>query len=187
MAMVRLYYKNVNEIVGNDDVGILMLTNEDGTRQLSMVCDQHMIYQFRLRLAKADIIDKLLPEVLWQVVLRNLDMRFQVVINDLKDGQYKTLLYMPDILQAIPIRASDAILLARIADLPIYIEENLLLRQSVPYDEQSIAVSVPVNVITTDMLKKALEKAVSEENYEQASQLRDELLRRSDANIDGKV
>ena len=34
MALVRLYYKNVNEIVGNDDVGVLMLTNEDGTRRL---------------------------------------------------------------------------------------------------------------------------------------------------------
>ena len=179
MALVRLYYKNVNEIVGNDDVGVLMLTNEDGTRQLSMVCDKQMVYQFRLRLSKAEIIDRLLPEVLWQVVVRNLDMRFQVVINDLIDGQYKTLLYMPDILQAIPMRASDAILLAQIADIPVFIEENLLLRQSVPHDEKSVAVSIPVNVITTDMLKKALEKAVNEENYEQASQLRDELQRRS--------
>ena len=106
-------------------------------------------------------------------------MQFQVVINDLVDGQYKTLLYMPDILQAIPIRASDAILLAHFADIPIFIEEGLLLRQSVPYKEESVAVSVPVNVITTDMLKKALDKAISEENYEHASQLRDELQRRS--------
>lgn len=179
MALVRLVYKSVNEIIGNDDVGILLLVNEDGTRQLSMVCDKHMVYQFRLRLSKAEIVDKLLPEVLWQVIVRSLDMQFQVVINDLVDGQYKTLLYMPDILQAIPIRASDAILLAHFADIPIFIEEGLLLRQSVPYKEESVAVSVPVNVITTDMLKKALDKAISEENYEQASQLRDELQRRS--------
>ena len=179
MALVRLVYKSVNEIIGNDDVGILLLVNEDGTRQLSMVCDKHMVYQFRLRLSKAEIVDKLLPEVLWQVIVRSLDMQFQVVINDLVDGQYKTLLYMPDILQAIPIRASDAILLALFADIPIFIEESLLLRQSVPYKEESVAVSVPVNVITTDMLKKALDKAINEENYEQASQLRDELQRRS--------
>ena len=179
MALVRLVYKSVNEIIGNDDVGILLLVNEDGTRQLSMVCDKHMVYQFRLRLSKAEIVDKLLPEVLWQVIVRSLDMQFQVVINDLVDGQYKTLLYMPDILQAIPIRASDAILLAHFADMPIFIEEGLLLRQSVPYKEESVAVSVPVNGITTDMLKKALDKAISEENYEQASQLRDELQRRS--------
>ena len=161
MALVRLVYKSVNEIIGNDDVGILLLVNEDGTRQLSMVCDKHMVYQFRLRLSKAEIVDKLLPEVLWQVIVRSLDMQFQVVINDLVDGQYKTLLYMPDILQAIPIRASDAILLAHFADIPIFIEEGLLLRQSVPYKEESVAVSVPVNVITTDMLKKALDKAIS--------------------------
>lgn len=180
MALVRLVYKSVNEIVGNDDVGILLLTNEEGTRQLSMVCDRHMVYQFRLRLSKAEIVDRLLPEVLWQVVIRNLDLQFQVIINDLVDGQYKTLLFMPEILQAIPIRASDAILLAHFSNIPIFIEENLLLRQSVPYHEESQGVSVPVNVITTDMLKKALQKAVSEENYEQASQLRDELRRRNE-------
>ena len=38
--------------------------------------------------------------------------------------------------------------------------------------------SVPVNVISNEMLQKALEKAVGEEDYEKASQIRDELLRR---------
>ena len=105
-------------------------------------------------------------------------MRFQVIINDLIDGQYKTLLYMPDILQAIPIRASDAILLASTAKLPIFIEENLFVRQSVPHQDDAVGVSIPVNVLSAEMLQKALEKAIADEDYEKASQLRDELNKR---------
>ena len=183
MSLIRLLFKNVAEIVASKEVGLIVLANEDRSRQLSIVCDKAMLYQFGLRMSNAEVKEKLLPEVLWQVVKRNLDMQFQIIINDLIEGQYKTLLYMPDILQAIPIRASDAILLAHFAQLPIFIEENLFLRQSVPFTEGAVGVSVPVNVISNEMLKKALDKAVDEEDYEQASQLRDELLRRGGKDV----
>lgn len=178
MPLTKLKFKSVSEIVGTDDVGLLLLVTEDEQRQLSIVCDKAMIYQFGLRLSHTPVTEKLLPEVLWTVVKRHTELDFQVIINDLVDGQYRTLLYEPHILQAIPIRASDGVLLAKMADLPIYIEERLLLRQSVPHDEQSRGVAVPVNVISDEMLVAALHKAVDEENYEQASQLRDELRRR---------
>ena len=178
MGLVRLFFKGVSEIVASDEVGLLMLVNEERTRQVAIICDAAMVRQFSLRVGKAEITPILAPEVLWQVISRNLEMRFQVVINDLVDGQYKTLLYMPDILQAIPIRASDGVLIAKIANLPIYMEEHLLMRQGMPFKESDVGVSVPVNVISNEMLQKALEKAVGEEDYEKASQIRDELLRR---------
>ena len=179
MALVKLVFKGVSDIVASDDVALLMLTTEDQSRQISIICDKAMAYQFGLRTAKAEITPKLLPEVLWQVISRNVSLKFQVVINDLIDGQYRTLLYMPDILQAVPVRASDGVLLALIADIPILIEEKLLMRQSVPYKEGNIGVAVPVNVITDDMLIRALQQAVDDEDYEKASQIRDELKRRS--------
>ena len=110
-------------------------------------------------------------------------MKKSIIINDLDDGQYKTLLYMPDILQAIPVRASDGVLIAHISGMPIYIEERLLLRQGIPYSDSETGISVPVNVISNDMLRKALDKAVEEEDYEKASQIRDELLRRGDKDL----
>ena len=178
MSLVKLRFKSVSEIVGNDDVGLLVLVTEDERRQLTIVCDKGMVYQFGLRKSEVPIKNKLLPEVLWQVVCRNVQTPFKVVINDIADGQYKTLLYNSDILQAYPVRASDGVLLAYIAKMPIYIEEQLLLRQSVPHDDNSTNVSIPVNVLSDEMLQKALDKAVSEENYEQASHLLDEKRRR---------
>lgn len=178
MGLVRLHFNGVSEIVASDEVGLLMLVNEERTRQVSIICDKAMVHQFGLRVGKVEVAPILAPEVLWQVIARNIDTRFQVVINDLVDGQYKTLLYMPDILQAIPVRASDGVLIAQIAGLPIYMEERLLMRQGMPFNEKDVGVSVPVNVISNDMLRKALDKAVSEEDYEKASQIRDELRRR---------
>lgn len=183
MSLVRLVFKQVAEIVATKEVGLIVLTNEDGSRQLSIIADKTMAYQLSLRQAKVEILDKLLPEVLWQVIKRNMEMRFQIVINDLVEGQYKTLLYMPDILQAIPMRASDAVLLSLISDIPIFIEENLLMRQSVPFQEGAVGVPVPVNILSNEMLKKALDKALEEEDYEKASQLRDELRKRGKKDV----
>lgn len=178
MGLVRLYFKGVSEIVASEDVGLLTLADEERTRQLSILCDAATVYQFGLRIKDAEVVPMLAPEVLWKVISRNLDLRYQIIINDLDDGQYKTLLYMPDILQAIPVRASDGVLIAYISGMPIFIEERLLQRQGIPYSDSETGISVPVNVISNDMLRKALEKAVDEEDYEKASQIRDELRRR---------
>lgn len=184
MALVRLVFKSVSEVISSDGMGLLILSDEQHRRQLSIVCDSATVYQFGLRVGEAEVAPRLAPEVLWQVIARNLsEMRFQVVISDLSDGQYKTLLYMPDILQAIPVRASDGVLIAYIAKMPIYIEEQLMLRQSVPFKDHDETVAVPVNVLSEAMLREALERAVGEEDYEKASQIRDELRRRGAKNF----
>lgn len=53
-----------------------------------------------------------------------------------------------------------------------------MARQSVRFSENSNAISMPVNTLSTEMLDKALQKAVEDENYELASHLRDEKKRR---------
>ena len=178
MSLVKLRFKSVSEIVGNDEVGLLVLVTEDERRQLTIVCDKGMVYQFGLRKSDVPVKNRVLPEVLWQIVCRNVQTPFKVIINGIIDGQYKTLIYNSDILQAYPVRASDGVLLAYIADMPVYIEEQLLMRQSVPHDNNSTNVSIPVNVLSDEMLQKALDKAVGEENYEQASHLLEEKRRR---------
>jgi bifunctional DNase/RNase len=79
------------------------------------------------------------------------------------------------------IRMSDAVLLSLISKIPLYIEENLMNRQCFPYNEKTqYQLSIPINTMNLDHLKRELEKAVDEENYELASHLRDEIKRRNE-------
>ncbi|WP_238305694.1 hypothetical protein [Hoylesella marshii] len=45
MNKVKLKLKNVSEIMGTEDMGVILLTDEEEQRQLSIVCDKAMLYQ----------------------------------------------------------------------------------------------------------------------------------------------
>ena len=75
-------------------------------------------------------------------------------------------------------RASDAVLLAYISKIPLYIEAGLMQKQSVEYYRGSKGMALPVNSISNEMLRSALDKAIKDEDYELASHLRDEMRRR---------
>ena len=78
----------------------------------------------------------------------------------------------------MPIRASDAVLLAHVAKLNIFMEEHLFNRQSVDNSTGKNKIALPVNALSLEMLRHALEKAIEDENYELASMLRDEMKNR---------
>lgn len=178
MRKIKLHFHSVSEIVGTKDVGLLILLDEDEKRQLTIACDRQMMYQFELRLQHLPIAERLLPEVMWQVISTQSELRFEIIINDIIDGQYRAVLYNIDTLEPVALRASDAVLLAYIGKIPLYIEEGLMDKQSVKYVKEASGVSIPVNTISDDMLQKALDKAIADENYELASHLRDEMKRR---------
>ena len=102
----------------------------------------------------------------------------EIIISDIIEGQYQAFLNNKKTLAPLPIRASDAVLLSVAADVPIYIESRLMQRQSVRFSENSHGIAIPVNTLSTEMLDEALRKAVEQENYELASQLRDEKRKR---------
>ena len=167
--------KSVTEIVGTDEVGLLILVDEPELRQIAITCDRMTLEQFQRRLSDGGTE---LPETLWSVVSKMVEGNFDIVIYGLAEGQYKTVLYNDVTFDRFPIRASDAVLLSLVARVPIFIEERLMATQSSPYHAAARGMAIPVNTISSEMLEKALEKAVEEENYELASYLRDEQRRR---------
>ena len=44
MAKERLFFKGVSEIVGTDDLGLLILTDESKERQITIVCDKATVH-----------------------------------------------------------------------------------------------------------------------------------------------
>ena len=178
MNKVPLHFMSITQIAGVEKMGLLILVDEEERRQLAIPCDEAMLHQVMLRKSHAAERNLMLPEVLWQVLSSQTDMRFEILINDLIDEQYRAILYNIETLEPVAIRASDAVLLSYIGKIPLFIEERLMMKQSVPYYRETKNVYMPINVVSNNMLKEALDKAVKDENYELASHLRDEMLRR---------
>ena len=166
------------EIVGSDDVALLTLTDELEQKQLSVVCEKSMARQLNMRISEAPLTALMLPEVLCRIMGDMDSEHFEVLINDLVDGQYRSVIVEKSTLLMTPIRISDAVMLAKIAGLDIYIVQSLMQRQAVSFNVNARGISIPVNTLSMDMLEKALDNAITEENYELASQLRDEMKRR---------
>ncbi len=178
MNKVPLHFMSHIQFAGVENVGLLILVDEEEQRQLAIPCDEAMLHQVMLRKSHVAERNLMLPEVLWQVLSSQTDMRFEILINDLIDEQYRAILYNIETLEPVAIRACDAVLLSYIGKIPLFIEERLMMKQSVPYYRETKNVYMPINVVSNNMLKEALDKAVKDENYELASHLRDEMLRR---------
>ena len=180
MARVRLIFKSVSEIVGSKELGLLVLTDSAEQRQVAVPCDKRILEEFGMRLGHRGNTDKMLPEVLQNLIKWQTDLSLEIHIASLHDGRYQAVLSNPDTLEELPLYATDAVLLLYLSrgDIPVLMDEGLFARQSTVYDRESTGVPLPVNTINDEMLQRALEKAVKNENYEMASHLRDELNRR---------
>ena len=178
MDKVRLNIKSVLSIADGDDTALITLVDEAEERQVSILCDRATVERFEYRTKHRAESQKLIPEALSAVVRMKGGSPLEILIIGLYDGQYQVVLNARDLSDFVPIRASEAILLSMVANIPIYIEANLMKLQAVPYKKNETGIPLPMNVLSLDMLKKAMKQAVEDENYELASHLRDELKKR---------
>ena len=103
-SKIRLVFNNVAEIVGEERLGLLSLTDEEQTMELLIPCEREIKEQLTLRLKSRTVTSTLLPEVLWQMVLANTDANFEIIIDDIIDSQYRVLLYNTLTLQPTKLR-----------------------------------------------------------------------------------
>lgn len=177
----RLYLKSVSEIVGGSGLGVITLTDIDERRAITIVCDSAMKYQIGLRSTQWRQRSKLLPEVLVDMMSTLTDINnFEMNIYALVEGEYKVTLFDTDGLHMSQIRLSDAVLLSRISDIPLFIDDELLSRQGAPYDGQTNRMAIPINTLPTDKLKEELQKAIDSEDYRLASVIKEEISKRRD-------
>lgn len=176
---IRLYFKNVSEVVGGNGLGVITLTDIDETRALTVVCDAPMKYQLSLRNVDERSRGKLLPEVLMSMLTAATGAsHLELNVYALVEGEYKVTLLDTENLFMSKIRLSDAVLLTRISDIPLYIDSELFARQSGPYDSNSNRLAIPINTLPTDKLKEELQRAIDTEDYRLASVIKDEIGKR---------
>jgi bifunctional DNase/RNase len=177
MSRIKLKFNSISEIVGNGDIGLLVLTDEEEKRQLTITCDKFMLHEFSMRTIKPGITKNRLPEAVGQV-LDDAGMDVEIHIYDIVDGEYKATIFDNISLSSTKIRVSDAILLATTCNLPIYAEDELMQTQSVKYVKGLNKMSLPINALTDEMLKISLDNAIKDENYEIAQYISEEIKRR---------
>lgn len=182
MARIKLFLQQATEVVGEEKEGLLILTDSFQERQLAVPCNSRMYDEFRLRMNnpkhQAELSDVLFKVIKWQT-----ELSLELVIVSVDNGHYSAVLSNTDSLEQVPIDGAEAVLLNYISKdkIPLFIDEKLFLKQSSVYDMKAKGVSLPVNTLSSSMLRKALERAIAAENYELASQLRDELNNRKTA------
>ena len=174
MRRTLLRFENLQQVVGGEGISVIVLTDMQRQYALSVVCDDAMAQQLQMRIANPRGCRNMLPETL----LSLLTSSYEMMICGLFEGQYQVVL-MNEMADSVRLRMSDAVLLSIISNIPLYIEDRLFERQKIPFDELSQSIAIPINTMDLPRLKMALEHAVENENYELASQLRDEIKRRN--------
>lgn len=194
MARIQLKIQGVTELSADHSTALIVITDKEERRQLAVVCNEVMRYEFGIRWGKyspndalkaksADVLQYALPETLSAIIRHMTDLQLAVVIVSVFDGQYRAIVEDQRTGTAFPIRVSDGALLSY-ADpsIPLFIEESLWERQSVPYlGENSKGIAMPLNTLSMDMLKAALKKCIEEERYEMAQEVKKEIERRKEA------
>ena len=173
MEPIRLYFKGISELVGKENQNVIILTDKEEKRQIIVVCDDWIKQQFSLRTSPVPTNDKI-PEVLLTIISGWEKYRLEIHITDIVRGQYIASVCDVEHQQAKSISITEAILMAHIGNLPILIEPLLMHKQSAPYQKGAERLQMPLNSLSDEMLRQALERAIEDEDYELASHLRDE-------------
>ena len=162
-------------------LGILMLSDFEQTRTLGIPCDKPTYDFFFLHYSNYnELTSKAIPEVLWGILKERGLCNFEIDIKDNVDGEYVTDLVSLDTGSRYPMRVSDALLLAHIGELPIYIEENMMCPASGPEEFQINGLASILRLVESPLLKEMLPEALRIEDYELASAIRDELCARGE-------
>ena len=179
MNRVRLFFKDLSEVVGGNGFSVVRLVDAEEQRAVGIIIDKPTSDQLTWRIRRVPGREKMLPEVLSSLLIADGGINsLELMVYDVCDGQYQTTLLHRNTLSLRSIRISDAVLLHYIAKVPLYMDAALLLRQSVPYVAQQTGISIPINTLDTDCLNRELQRAIDDEDYRLASILHDELRRR---------
>ena len=176
---VNLHYMDITDIIGGDGFAIIRLCDGNELRSICIICDKDIAAQFGIRCRRTPGRWQMLPEVLIAMLLDEGRTDMELMVDDIVDGQYSVTLLNRRTLSLKPIRMSDAVLLHYISKIPIFMDEDLLNRQCVPYTPNTVGISVPINTLDVEWLNKELKRAIEAEDYRLAANLNEELKKRT--------
>ena len=179
--LVELKIHDMSTTLYPADAYALVLEEVDGGRKLPIIIGQQEAQAIKVMMMKYQP-----PRPLTHDLFPTLTMHLgatlkQIVIYKAKDGVFYSYLYFDKEGEEFKIdaRTSDAVALALRYKCPMYTTESIMDSEHL-HDMGQGKFSVPISSVSLQMLEEALQSAIEKEEYEQASQLRDEIRKRKE-------
>lgn len=185
MEEVELLIHDMSSTIQPADAYALVLEEKYGTRKLPIIIGAQEAYAIKIAMTKYKS-PRPLTHDLFISLIRKMDVELnKVLIYLVKDGVFYSYLYFnkDGNEYVLDSRTSDAIALALRYKAPIFTTAHIMDNEYL-HEESNGSFSITINMVSMDILKEELQRAIKEENYEQASKLRDEIMRRQKSSSD---
>lgn len=180
MEKIKLVYQGAFAIPDAEEAWVVTLTDAGEERALSIVTDKPMANEIKFRQLDKDVKHPHLVDVLARMICEQGPQAYHVVFEANGNIGPKAKLVNATSGSAYSLPQDEAVLLALAAGLEIFTNMEVLQKFTTPFRKDVMSVALPIVGLPDSLLKKALEKAVEEENYEGASFIRDEMKRRQE-------
>jgi bifunctional DNase/RNase len=179
--LVELKIHDMSTTLYPADAYALVLEEVDGGRKLPIIIGHLEAQAIKVMMVKYLPPRPLTHDLFPKITTRLGVLLTRVLIYKAKDGVFYSYLYFDKDGEEFKIdsRTSDAVALALRYQCPIYTTEEIMEREHL-HDLGEGKFSVPITSVSLQMLEEALQSAIEKEEYEQASQLRDEIRKRKE-------
>jgi bifunctional DNase/RNase len=187
MNEIELLIHDMSSTIQPADAYALVLEEKYGTRKLPIIIGAQEAYSIKIAMTKYKA-PRPLTHDLFITLIKKMEVEFtKVLIYLVKDGVFYSYLYLTKDGNeyVIDSRTSDAIALALRYKAPIFTTAEIMDNEHLN-EESNGSFSITINMVNIDILRDELNKAIKEENYEQASRIRDEILRREKSSSDAE-
>ena len=179
--LVELKIHDMSTTLYPADAYALVLEEVDGGRQLPIIIGQQEAQAIKVMMMKYQPPRPLTPDLFPTLTMHLGATLKQITIYKAKDGVFYSYLYFDKDGEEFKIdaRTSDAVALALRYKCPMYTTESIMESEHL-HDMGEGKFSVPITSVSLQMLEEAFQSAIEKEEYEQASQLRDEIRKRKE-------
>ena len=179
--LVELKIHDMSSTLYPADAYALVLEEVEGGRKLPIIIGHLEAQAIKVMMVKYQAPRPLTHDLFPTLTLHLGATLKQIVIYKAKDGVFYSYLYFDKEGEEFKIdaRTSDAVALALRYKCPMYTTESIMDSEHL-HDMGKGKFSVPISSVSLQMLEEALQSAIEKEEYEQASQLRDEICKRKE-------
>ena len=175
--MYKLKYQGVFDIPEGDGTCVITLTDMNEKRSFAVLAERKNALELKDHFNTEVDTSRRLVDVLCRMIGERWN-DYYIRLEGMHDRGFKTFLCNQESGTEVPIHPDEAVLLSQMAQIEICASLETFQKYSMPFDRNVQTVALPILGLPNSLLEKALEKAVSEENYESASFIRDEINRR---------